>query len=118
MDKVVGNKIRFLRKEKGLTQEQLADILHISQSSFARIENGENSSWAIYLSKLCEALNIEPEELLKTGAIVINQNQQGGNSNNAYIINQLSEKLIEQYEKRLKEKDELIDTLHRRLKEK
>jgi hypothetical protein len=46
--------------------------------------------------------------------VIINQQQQGGNSNNAYIINQLSEKLIEQFEKRLKEKDEIIALLKER----
>jgi len=47
--------------------------------------------------------------------MIINQNQQGGQSNNAYIINQLSEKLIEQYEKRLKESEKLIRLLEEKL---
>jgi hypothetical protein len=50
--------------------------------------------------------------------VAINQNQKGGHSKNAYIINQLSEKLIEQYEKRLEEKDKLINTLSEKLKKK
>jgi len=50
---------------------------------------------------------IQPEDLVKTENIIVNQNQQGGNG--AFIINQqLSEKLIEQYEQRLKDKDEII----------
>lgn len=118
MDKIVGNKIRNLRKEKGLTQEQLADMLHISQSSFARIENGENSSWANYLTKICEVFEVEPEELVRLDTIVINQNQKGGESNNAFIINQLSEKLIEQFEQRIKEKEELISNLREQLRKK
>lgn len=40
--------------------------------------------------------------------MVINQNEQGGNSNNAYIINQLSEKLLAQYEARIKELQEQL----------
>ena len=42
--------------------------------------------------------------------VVINHNNDG-NSVNAYIINQLSEKLIEQYEKRLADKEEIIALL-------
>ena len=40
MNTIVGSKIKALRKEKGLSQEQVADYLHISQSTYARIENG------------------------------------------------------------------------------
>lgn len=46
---------------------------------------------------------------------MINHNQQGGNSTNAIIINQLSEKLIQQYEERIKEKDEIIKDLKKRM---
>lgn len=116
MNKTVGNKIRTLRKEKGLSQEQVADLLHISQSSFARIENGENSTWANYLTPLCDLFEIEPEELVKQETIVINQDQKGGHSNNAFIINQLSEKLIEQFEQRIKEKEAIIEQLKQQLK--
>jgi len=52
--------------------------------------------------------------LLKQENIIVNQNQQGGNG--AFIINQLSEKLIEQYEQRLKDKDEIIAMLKGQLK--
>lgn len=51
---------------------------------------------------------IEPEVLLRQESVVINQNEQGGNSNNAYIINQLSEKLLAQYEARIKELQEQL----------
>jgi len=40
MNTVVGAKIKYLRKEKGLSQEQVAEYLHVSQSTYARIENG------------------------------------------------------------------------------
>lgn len=54
---------------------------------------------------------IQPEELIKQEHVIINNNQQGGESNNAYIINQLSEKLIEQFEQRLLDKDAIINLL-------
>ncbi|MEJ4088633.1 helix-turn-helix transcriptional regulator [Galbibacter orientalis] len=115
MNNIVGNKLRSLRRIKGLTQEQVADYLHISQSAYARMENGESNSWSANIEGICEVFEISPEELLKSEAIIINNNQQGGNS--AYYIHQaLSEKLIEQYEARLKEKDEIIQLLKERIK--
>ncbi len=97
MNTLVGKRIRILRKQKGLSQEQVADSLHISQSAYARIENGESHSWSNYIEQISRLFEIQPEELIKQEHVIINNNQQGGESNNAFIINQLSEKLIEQF---------------------
>jgi|SRR5690606_7990402 len=115
MNITIGKKLQKLRKARGLSQEQIADKLHISQSAYARIEMGESHSWANHIQQICETFEITPEELVSNESIVINTNQQGGNSTNAIIINQLSEKLIEQYEERIKEKDEIISKLRKRL---
>lgn len=56
---------------------------------------------------------IEPEELIKQDNISISYNK--GKSINGFIINQLSEKIIEQYEIRLKEKDSFIAKLEKEL---
>ncbi len=104
----------MLGKKKGYTQEQAADYLNISQSAYARMETGESNSWSSHIENICEVYEITPEDLLKSEAVIINNNQQGGNS--AYYINQvLSEKLIEQYEARLKEKDYIINFLKEQL---
>ena len=60
---------------------------------------------------MCKVFEVKPEDIVNNNEIIINQKQSGGNSNNAYVINQLSEKLIEQYEKRLEEKDAIINYL-------
>lgn len=65
MNLIVGNKLKRLRKQKGLTQEQMAVLLAISQSAYARIENGESQSWAGYIKKICKIFDIPPEELVK-----------------------------------------------------
>ncbi len=57
-------KLRQLRKAKNLTQEELSDILCISQSSYARLENGTSKNGFFYIEKLCEVFNITPFELL------------------------------------------------------
>jgi transcriptional regulator with XRE-family HTH domain len=111
-------KAKKLRKKHNLSQEQVVETLHITQSTYARIEKGETNSWASYTAPLCKLYHIEPQDLLKQDSIIVNQNQKGGNSNNAYIINQLSEKLVKQYEIRLDEKDVIIAELKQELGQK
>lgn len=65
MNILIGNKLKQLRKKKNLSQEQLATYLHLSQSAYARMENGENHSWAAHLDKICEFFEITPEELVR-----------------------------------------------------
>ncbi|MCF6347567.1 MAG: helix-turn-helix domain-containing protein [Flavobacteriaceae bacterium] len=109
MNTVVGAKIKRLRKEKGLSQEQVADHLHVSQSTYARIESGESSSWASYIEPISELFEIQPEELIKQESVIINHDQKGGGG---YIqINQLSEKLMEQFELRIADKERMIKLL-------
>lgn len=111
MNKTIGKKLLELRKQKNLSQEQVADMLCISQSAYGRIETGESNSWANHLNKLCSIFEIQPEELVKSDGMIIGT--LGTNNGGGYIqvVNQLSEKLIEQYEARLREKDAVIALL-------
>lgn len=36
----IGDKIKLLRKLKGITQEELSDVLHISFQAISKWENG------------------------------------------------------------------------------
>lgn len=95
MNTLVANKIKTLRKQKGLSQEQVAEYLHITQPTYVCIENGDSNSWANYIEPICNLFEIQPEDLLRQESVIINHNQKGGGG---YIqINQLSEKLIEQF---------------------
>lgn len=113
----IGEKIKNLRKSRNLSQEEVAEFLHVSQSTYARIESGASNSWAGYILPICEFFGIQPEELLKTDHIVINNNNTSCQYSGGYVVNQLSDKLIEQYEKRLAEKDRLIAYLQKELEE-
>lgn len=99
--------------QKGLTQEQVAEHLHISQSTYARMESGETNGWAYYLESLTKLFEILPEDLVKNESLQISYNK--GNSTNAFIINQLSENLLEKFDENSKLKDEIIADLKRRL---
>jgi len=61
--KLVGKRIKELRKRKKLTQEQLAEMLDLSQNAMSYIETGENFLSAETLQKLLTALDISIEDL-------------------------------------------------------
>lgn len=111
MNNSIGNKLKSLRKQKGLSQEQVCECLHISQSAYSRLESGESQSWVSLIDKICEVFEITPLELIKNENNIVNNNQQGDSSTYA-----ISVKLIEQYEEKMKEKDEIIAELKARLK--
>jgi len=112
MNATVNSKIRNARSQKGYTQEYMADNLGISQKQYSRIESGESRLSLNYLEKICEQLEINPQDLFACEVKQENRNQSGGLANSAYlIVNEFSEKLIEQYEKRLQDKDEQIELL-------
>lgn len=61
--KQLGYKIKRLRRQKGYTQEQLAEMADISTRSLSGIESGENFMTAQTMEKLMYCLNIGIEEL-------------------------------------------------------
>ena len=61
----IGKQIKALRKNKGVSQEAVADYLNISQSAYSRIENGDSNSWSIHFDKLCNFYVIKPARMFK-----------------------------------------------------
>lgn len=57
----VGDKIKQLRKEKGLTQEELGDLLGVKKAAVQKYESGQvqNLKQAT-IKKLCEVFNKYP----------------------------------------------------------
>lgn len=60
----IGRFISQCRKEKSLTQEQLAQCLNVSNRSVSRWENGNNLPDVSLFQPLCNTLDITLEELL------------------------------------------------------
>lgn len=56
--------IRHSRKEKGITQEQLAKISGLSRSSIINFETGRRDPRVKDLKKIAHALNVPVEQLL------------------------------------------------------
>lgn len=108
----VGNKIKGFRIEKGLTAIDMAERLGISEPTYRRYEANKTSPDLVMLTKIAEQLDKNFLDFLPTESLVGNSlYQKGGVVVNLGTINSLSEKLIEQYEARLKDKDQLINLL-------
>ena len=68
----LGEKIKRKRKQKGLTQEQLSEMVDISSRNLSNIEVGANFPKAETLEKLLRALDISTEELFANDHIKTN----------------------------------------------
>lgn len=63
MNQILGNTIARLRKEKGLTQEQLASELNISYQAVSKWENGVSSPDLSNIKRLAEIFDVSIDEL-------------------------------------------------------
>ena len=61
--KIVGNNIKEARKLKGLTQSQVAQIFRMTQQQYSRFENGVFELNYEQIVKICELLDITPNEI-------------------------------------------------------
>jgi len=63
---LVGKRIRFLRKEKNMTLQQLAFLIKADRQYVWNIENGEVNLTLDYLDRIAEALSVQQSEFLNT----------------------------------------------------
>ncbi|MBQ8465315.1 MAG: helix-turn-helix transcriptional regulator [Alphaproteobacteria bacterium] len=63
-DKIIKNNIRKLRKVAGLTQEQLAEKIGISQVHLGRLENNARSMDLEQVESIAAALGVKPIDIL------------------------------------------------------
>lgn len=60
------DKLRGLREDNDLTQQQVAEILGTSQTMYARYERGANEMPIRHLITLCYFYNVSADYLLST----------------------------------------------------
>lgn len=73
----IGNKIRLLREEKGLSQENMASALDITQSNYARLEKDDNRISVPRLIVIARTLETTVTDLVgEKPNTVVNQNTQ------------------------------------------
>ena len=62
--KKIGSFLKELRKEKGLTQEQLAELMYVSDRTVSRWETGSNLPSLDILIRISDYYNVELSEIL------------------------------------------------------
>ena len=60
----IGNNIRAIRKQRGYSQEEFADIAGFSRSYYTEIETGKRNISVLNLIKIIKALKADPNELI------------------------------------------------------
>lgn len=61
--KYLGLNIAYYRKEKGLSQLQLAEMVNISRTHMSRIETADCAVSLDVVFDICDALDIKPTKL-------------------------------------------------------
>ena len=63
--RIVARNLKRLRRERRLTQEELADLAGLNRNYIGMIERQENAATVDTLEALAKALQIEPVQLLE-----------------------------------------------------
>lgn len=111
----IGRNVSRLRELKGIKQEDFAKLLKISQQAVSKLENKKEIDDAT-LQKIADKLGL-PLDAIKEfnpDAVIQNVQQHTGNLGNVigYNVNPI-DKIVELYEKLLKEKDLLLEAKNR-----
>jgi transcriptional regulator with XRE-family HTH domain len=63
--KIFGKRVRKLRKARGLSQEELAEIAELHRNYIGGIERGERNVALLNILRLAQALGVSLSELLE-----------------------------------------------------
>jgi transcriptional regulator with XRE-family HTH domain len=105
-----GTKLRKLREERHLSQQQVADSIGVGQNTYSRWESDLSTFKIEYLTKIANVFKIEPIELVSsdTNFSVVNNTNNKDSSINGFNV-YLDMKDI--YKDLLDSKDEIIRIL-------
>jgi transcriptional regulator with XRE-family HTH domain len=98
-------RLRVIRAERGLSQENVAEMLNLSLNGYSKIERGETDVSLGKVEELARVLNVEVAELLQLNTTNTYINQQG----HAHIVysqgavhQQLDRAMIDDLDQRLR----------------
>lgn len=100
----LGEKLKQARLNKNISQEYMAEALDISQKTYSNFENNKTIPNFSQIEKIAEILEVSILDFIHNDKLTFYQNNTG--TNNGYVINNIPEKLIEQYELRIKKLEE------------
>jgi DNA-binding XRE family transcriptional regulator len=62
--KRIGNRVRALRKQRGLTQDQLAKMASVKRPNISRLEAGKHVPGIILIQRLADSLQVRISDLI------------------------------------------------------
>ena len=65
LQRIAGANIRAIRKQRGVSQEQLADALGVHRTYMGGVERGERNLTLRSLERLAERMGVDPVTLLQ-----------------------------------------------------
>ena len=65
LQRIAGANIRAIRKQRGVSQEQLADALGVHRTYMGGVERGERNLTLRSLERLAERMGVDPVSLLQ-----------------------------------------------------
>lgn len=107
LNKIIGERIRNIRKERGLTQEELAFRASLHTTYIGQLERGEKNATLESIEKVATALNITLEELFKFLQVSVDDENENLIFNKIYIL--LHNRTFEDKNKILNLIEELIN---------
>ncbi|MDD2433487.1 MAG: helix-turn-helix transcriptional regulator [Clostridia bacterium] len=63
MSYVIGNKIKKLRRNHRISQEQMAEVLNIIRERYACLENGQADIYYVLIKKIADFLRVSTVEI-------------------------------------------------------
>ena len=99
----LGRKLASERKNRRLTQEKLAEKTDLANNYISNIETGRSIPSLETLVRLCEALDITPNDLLISSA----------KSNERYMMDDISQKVLQCSPKNRRIINGIIDVLEK-----
>jgi transcriptional regulator with XRE-family HTH domain len=121
----VGHKLLAIREQRKLTQAEIADVLDVPTSTYARIERNETSVSLDKLTSFAEALQVPMHELLPETVSITNNSTNSGQGGvifgNLYFYqgdtvatshiaaeNKVLKETLKQFEEKIKELEEKL----------
>ncbi len=98
----IGTKIKKIREYKNFTQEHMAEQLGISQSTYSRFEKDDSDLTISQIHQIAELLDVKVEDLINVKEQLVINNYESTITHQAHLINVISEKERELYEKTIK----------------
>lgn len=116
---IIGYRIKEARKSKGLSQQQLGDMLGVSKVSVCGYETGTRIPTLDNFVQLIEILDLTPDYILGREVSVVAENEESYtvklSKNDIEIINELK-KYNELYNMLIKDSKRTIELISRKIK--